>query len=85
MSVQYEDHFNTYDLPLAASMVALGHKIDHISRESENGRAKFYFRRSEKLQVDVTAFWQQELCVSPKTLFEGLKFVKSLLYSGMAQ
>ena len=75
----------TYDLPLAASMVALGHTIDHISRESDGGRAKFCFRRSDALQQDVTAFWKQELRVSPKTLFESLKFAKSLLYSGMDQ
>jgi hypothetical protein len=78
------DLFSTHDMPMAATMVALGHTIERIDRET-SGRAKFHFRRSEKLQGDVTAFWQQELRISPKLLFEGLKFVKSLLYSGMAQ
>lgn len=85
MSVQNEDHFATYDLPLSACMVALGHTIDYISRESDGGRAKFCFQRSERLQQDVTAYWKQELRISPKILFESLKFTKSLLYSGMDQ
>jgi len=73
MSVQNEDHFATYELPLAVSMVALGHTVEHI-RPEFGGRGQFCFRRSDKLERDVTAYWKQELRISPKLLFESLKF-----------
>ena len=81
MKLQTQDQFGTYDLPLATSLVAIGHPIDHIIRES-GGRAKFCFTQSEPLQEAISAYWKQDLRISPKLLFESLKFVKSMLYSG---
>ncbi len=81
MKVVNEDHFMTHDLPLAVSMVALGHTIEKTIREYHGGRATFCFKRSDKLGRDVSAYWKQELRINPKVLFESIKFTKSLLYS----
>lgn len=75
-----KSHFETYDLNLTATMIALGHSLDSLKKEP-NGRSKFYFQHTEELKADVLAFWQQSLRINPHTIFDSLKFLKSRIYS----
>ena len=78
--MQKKTHFETYDLNLTATMVALSHNLTDVKKEL-NGRSKFYFKHTKKLKEDVLAFWKQELILNPHLIFDSLKFVKSRIYS----
>jgi hypothetical protein len=81
MKVADPNVFKTYDLNITACMVALGHPIEKIQKQ-EGGRCQFFFKRSDKLEADVIAYWKQEVVVNPHALFDALKFIKSRLYAG---
>lgn len=74
-----KNYFSTFDLNLAACMVALGHSIENIEK-TEGNRSQFIFKKSPDLETKVTAYWKQQLLVNPHDLFDSLKFIKSRLY-----
>lgn len=71
--------FSTRDLPLSATLLALGHVLVSMNRDP-NGRANFLFNDSTQLKSDISGFWNQEIRLSPQILFDSLKFLKSRIY-----
>ena len=74
-----EDFFTT-DLNVSAVLVALGHPLDRIERQT-NGKALFFFRPSSAVKKIVQDYWKQEIKINPQKLFDSLKFLKNRLYS----
>ena len=75
-----DTHFISYDLNLTTSMLALGHKLDKIEKQT-NGRALFFLERSNLLKEHILLFWKKELSINVHDLFDSLKFIKSRIYS----
>lgn len=69
------EFFSTTDLPLAATLICLGYNCDVDS--SNNIRAKFYFKNSEKLEQDIKNFWTNEIKVSPKDFSNAQRDLKA--------
>ncbi len=74
------EFFTSWDLNLAAVLVASGIQLDLLEKQS-NGKALFYFRRSSELDEVVQAFWAQQMKLNPHSLFTALKFLKNRMYS----
>ena len=78
-STNENELFCTSDLPLAATLLAHGARIEAVNRN--NGpRAIFCFRHEKGLDALVEAFWAHSLQVEPLRYFNALKEAKSRLY-----
>jgi len=75
-----EDFLTTHDLNVSAVLIAFGHPLDHIERQS-NGRALFCFKSSPAVRKIAQSYWKPEVRVNPQKLFDSLKFLKNRLYS----
>ena len=76
-----EKYFKTYDLALAAALVAAGFFIDNIDKPSY-GKSSFIFLRSAALDEVVKDYWADKQQVNPKAYFDILKHLKTRIYSG---
>ena len=76
----YETYFTTYDLGLAAAIIANGYPIDHIDK-SHHRKAQFVFKRTYGVEKLVQNFWAMKLHVDAHTYFNSLKHLKNRLYS----
>lgn len=74
------DYYMTSDLGLATT-ISLYYPIDAIDHTSAS-KAQFLFRRDDRLDHLVEAYWKDELKVSPLQYFSQLRTVKSRLYGG---
>lgn len=72
--------FTTYDIYLAAVLVAFDFPLERIEK-TLSGKSLFYFNSSPVLDSTIQKYWKQELRVSPQVLFNSLKFIKNRLYS----
>lgn len=69
----------TQDLPLAATLVVLGHHLIDIERTNPR-RAGFCFTNSQQLQELVRRFQTGQLAIEPHAYFDAIRHVKSRLY-----
>lgn len=74
-----EHVFETQDIQLAASIIALGGNLATIDRHDPN-RCTFAFEDSLDVRRAVDAYWRKQLSIEPQTLFGALKAIKSRLY-----
>ena len=74
------DLYKTYDLALAAALVAAGFTVDSIEKASY-GKASFVFDRSDDLDTAVNRYWADGLRVNPKAYFDVIKHLKTRIYS----
>lgn len=75
-----EEYFTTYDLNLAAVLVAHGHVLEKVDKQ-ERGKALFYFSQTVKLEELIDKYWKRKLKMDPQDLFTSLKVIKNRLYS----
>lgn len=75
-----ENYFESADLSLIATLVALGYNLDGIDRNNSS-RAILYIKRDKQLDEIVQAFWAHSLKVDPLTYFNCLKEIKTRIYN----
>lgn len=71
--------FVTSDLPLAATLVALGQTLKSVDKANPR-RAGFCFVHSVQLEELVELFETGQLTIEPRTYFDAIKLVKNRLY-----
>jgi hypothetical protein len=69
----------TTDIGLASSLVSAGHRIENIL--SDGAKGTFYFEDSEQLAKDVAAYWEGDLMVPARKMFESIKIIKGRVRS----
>lgn len=81
MNIELDEnnHYSTSDLALATTL-SLFYPLKTIDRTNPH-KAQFSFKRGEKLNQLIEAFWRKELKVDPLTYFNALKTIKSRLYA----
>lgn len=72
--------FETSDLPLATTLTALGFPLQELDA-SDPIRVIFKFFQDENLKNTVSAFWQNELRVEPKTFSNAQRELKARIRS----
>lgn len=75
-----EDHFLTFDLGLASSLVTLEYDLVAIDKTNRN-KAQFIFRRRSGIDADISSYWNGDLHLSARNLFDNQKMLKNRLYS----
>ncbi|MBI2550893.1 hypothetical protein HYV73_00925 [Candidatus Uhrbacteria bacterium] len=75
-----EDHYSTYDLGQSAALVSLGFQI--VAFDKSNPRKiQFVFQRSAELDKAVEAYWDDQLQVRARSMFDSVKMLKNRIYS----
>lgn len=77
-NLSLNDYYFTQDLALAAA-ISLWYPIESIDRTNPS-KAQFLFKRDDKLDKLIEAYWKQELRIEPQAYFNQLKVIKSRLY-----
>jgi len=78
-NLKLKDFYSTSDLALATA-ISLWYPIDAIDK-TDPRKATFLFKRDEKIDELLEAYWKRELKVEPQTYFNQLKAIKARLYS----
>lgn len=73
-------HFQTFDLNLAAVLLAQGFVLEEV-KKNPNGKSLFIFDDSESLKKLVEMYWKGEVKMNPQDIFTSLKVIKNRLYS----
>lgn len=81
ISTQDPTNFSTRDIYLATVIKQSG--IPIIKVENNSGRGIFIFKSSKKIEGLISKFFNGELRVDPRNLFETWKALKSLAFSGI--
>lgn len=71
--------YATQDLPMAATFVALDHKLIRIGR-SNGKRADFCFDLTDDLEVIISNYHNGTLLIEPRTYFDAIRQIKNRLY-----
>lgn len=75
-----QDSFLTFDLGLASALVTLKYDLADIDK-SNRSKAQFFFRRSAGIDNDIQRYWDGDLLLSARHLFDSQKMLKNRLYS----
>lgn len=75
-----EIYFTTYDLNLAAVLVAHGFVLEEVKKQ-EKGKALFCFSDTQQLKKLIDKYWKQKVRMNPQDLFTSLKVIKNRIYS----
>lgn len=75
-----EDHFLTFDLGLASALVMLEYDLAAIDK-SNRSKAQFIFRLRAGIDADIKRYWDGDLCLSVRHVFDTQKMLKNRLYS----
>jgi len=70
--------YRTKDQYIATTLYAFGMKLD--TTEWDNGVCYFLFENFKKCEEIVKKYFSHELKISPITLFNAFKDIKSILY-----
>ena len=76
----HQKYFTTYDLGLAAAIVAAGISLDHLDGTNQR-KVQFVFRRSTGLDAVVENYWGNTCQIDAQTYFNALKSLKNRIYS----
>jgi len=72
--------YRNSDLGLSAALTCRGHNLKAVDH-SAGQRAFFLFEQSEALLGDVSAYWSDELTLSPRLYFQAVRSLKARLYN----
>lgn len=75
----YDNIFSTYDLALAAALLAKGFTVSSLEKTSY-GKAMFLFARKLHLDETIQQYWSDSLTINPRTYFDSLKHLKTRIY-----
>ena len=78
-SLNTNEYFSTSDLALATA-ISLCYPIDVIDKINPR-KASFLFKRNDKFDELLEAYWKRELKIEPQEYFNQLKAIKARLYS----
>lgn len=79
MKKQTEGYYISTDLALVAAL-SLHFPIEHIDKTNPR-KARFSLKDSGALQALVQSYWRKELRIEPRSYYDQLRTLKSLLYS----
>ncbi len=68
--------YETSDLPLASTLLCLGHKV-WATDKADAQRVSFLFERKNGLDGLLESYWRHELLVEPVAFFNALKEAKT--------
>lgn len=75
-----QHYFTTYDLGLAAALVAAGIPLDHLDKNHPS-KVQFAFRRTSGVDAIIQNYWSNTCEVNAQTYFNALKMLKNRIYS----
>jgi len=78
-----KDYFLTSDLSLCTT-ISLQCPIESINRSNPR-KAVFVFKKTKKLDELVSAYYRDEIRISPQTYFNQLRVIKARLYANEGQ
>lgn len=70
--------YHTSDLALATT-ISLFYPIERIDKTNPK-KAQFFFKRNERLDQLIEAYWRRELKIEPQAYFNQLRIIKARLY-----
>lgn len=76
-----EEKYATTDLGLASSLVVLGYELHTLERTINPKKARFIFRRIPTIETSANKYWNDQLELNARTLFDAQKMIKNRLYS----
>ncbi|MBI2085722.1 hypothetical protein HYT74_00105 [Candidatus Daviesbacteria bacterium] len=78
-NLKLKGFYSTSDLAMATA-ISLWFPIDAIDRQDPR-KASFRFKRDEKFDKLLEAYWKRELKIEPQEYFNQLKAIKARLYA----
>lgn len=77
--LRQDELYLTSDIALAAG-ISLWYPLEAVDWTENPHKAKFLFKRDERLDQLVASYWHGELQVNPQAYFNALKMLKARLY-----
>ena len=77
--MQNNKSYFTSDLALSATLLTLHFQIETIDRSNPK-KVIFIFKKDKGLEQTIEKYWNGQLQVSPLTLLQNLKALKSRIY-----
>jgi hypothetical protein len=75
-----DDLFQTFDLGLASSLTSLGYELVGLNKSNPK-KAQFIFKRDGNTEKTVSDYWNGNLELNARVLFDNQKMLKNRLYS----
>lgn len=75
-----QTYFTTYDLGLAATLLATGFALDYLDNTNPR-KVQFVFKRRSTLDAVIQNYWGNTCHVDAQTYFNALKTLKNRIYS----
>ncbi len=72
--------FLTFDLGLATCLVSLGYELWTLDKTNPK-KVQFIFKRADSIDMVVNDYWQDDLKINARTLFDNQKMLKNRIYS----
>jgi hypothetical protein len=78
--LDYNKMFLTFDLGLATCLVSLGYELWNLDKTNPK-KVQFIFKRADGIDMVVNDYWQDDLKINARTLFDNQKMLKNRIYS----
>ncbi|MBN1325873.1 hypothetical protein JW977_02750 [Candidatus Falkowbacteria bacterium] len=78
--LQPSEIFLTFDLGLASVLVSLDYELVGLDKTNSK-KVQFIFKRAESIDLAINNYWQDNLKVNARTLFDNIKMLKNRIYS----
>lgn len=78
-----ENEYKTRDLYEAAYLTAKGLNLKRLERSVSSSRCYFIFDNPPECKTTVTAFWNKQGIIDPKTYAEAIRNLKDRLFAGV--
>lgn len=75
-----QTYFTTYDLGLAAALIATGFTIDYSDNMNPR-KVQFAFKRRSGLDAVIQNYWANTCQIDAQTYFNAIKTLKNRIYS----
>ena len=78
--LDYNKMFLTFDLGLATCLVSLSYELWNLDKTNPK-KVQFIFKRANGIDMVVNDYWQDNLKINARTLFDNQKMLKNRIYS----
>jgi len=79
-NLEPNQQFLTFDLGLATCLVSLGYELWNLDKTNPK-KVQFIFKRADGIDMVVNDYWQDNLEINARTLFDNQKMLKNRIYS----
>ena len=79
-NLEPNQQFLTFDLGLATCLVSLGYELWSLDKTNPK-KVQFIFKRADGIDMVVNDYWQDDLKINARTLFDNQKMLKNRIYS----